>query len=244
MFTELSSLNGYSLSSTDGEIGTIVDTYFDDDSWSVRYFVVDTGSWLTGRRVLVSPLAISEAPDADSRSIATRLSRSQIEQCPDFGTHLPLVRQKEQQMAEFFQWDMYWKQATPVSGTVPPLVPPESRIPDKTTDERDASLRSCNEICGYSIHATDGEIGHVEDFLMSDAGDWSIAFMLVDTKNWLPGKIVLIDPQWIVEYRWDSREALVSLSRARVENAPQYEPPLTSDTANRHREHYGDIRRL
>ena len=63
-------------------------------------------------------------------------------------------------------------------------------------EANDVHLRSANKVTGYRIGATDGDIGHVEDFIIDDE-TWEIRYMVVDTQNWWPGKKVLVAPQWI-----------------------------------------------
>ena len=68
--------------------------------------------------------------------------------------------------------------------------------------QNDPHLRSSAAVTGYHIQATDGDIGHVEDFLLDDRS-WTIRFMVVDTTNWWAGEKVLIAPAWIERVDWD-----------------------------------------
>ncbi len=92
----------------------------------------------------------------------------------------------------------------------------------------DVHLRSAAKVTGYHIEATDGEIGHVEDFIIDDE-TWEIRYMVVDTRNRLPGKKVLIAPRWIHQVSWDNSKVYVNLSREAIENEPEYH----SDDFNR-----------
>ena len=60
----------------------------------------------------------------------------------------------------------------------------------------DPHLRSSRAVTGYHIQATDGDLGHVEDFIVDDHS-WTIRYMVLDTTNWWPGKKVLVAPDWI-----------------------------------------------
>jgi hypothetical protein len=66
MLHNTQSLYGRTLSATDGEIGHVQDFYFDDQTWAARYLVVDTGTWLTGRKVLLPSDAFGDDPFPDS----------------------------------------------------------------------------------------------------------------------------------------------------------------------------------
>ena len=96
---------------------------------------------------------------------------------------------------------------------------------------------------GYHIRASDGEIGHVEDFLVEDA-DWSIRYLVVDTKNWWPGKKVLIAPHSAREIDWTKKLVKLDVDRQRVKDSPQYDPSTTVDQDYEalFRDHYGDVR--
>ncbi|MGO9116223.1 MAG: hypothetical protein ACLQPD_01280 [Desulfomonilaceae bacterium] len=86
----------------------------------------------------------------------------------------------------------------------------------------DPHLRSTRQVTGYHIHATDGEIGHVEDFIVNDE-NWAIRFLVVDTRNWLPGKKVLLSPQWIKRVEWADSSVYFDLTRESVRNSPEFD---------------------
>jgi uncharacterized protein YrrD len=101
-------------------------------------------------------------------------------------------------------------------------------------------LRGVKEVTGYHIAASDGEIGHVEDFFI-DEESWRIEYLLVDTRNWLPGRKVLISPNWIDSIVWEDSQVRVRASREQVKSSPEYEPRETVERAyeGRLHEHYG-----
>jgi hypothetical protein len=107
----------------------------------------------------------------------------------------------------------------------------------------DPHLRSIEAVTGYHIHASDGEIGHVKDFLVEDA-DWSVHYLVVDTKNWWPGKNVLISPRSTREIDWADKLVHLNVDRERVKESPTYDASTTVDgDYERHfRSHYGDVR--
>jgi hypothetical protein len=94
----------------------------------------------------------------------------------------------------------------------------------------DRNLRSTREVTGYHLLALDGEIGHVDDFIIEDE-TWAIRYLVVATKNWWPGKKVLISPKWIESVSWDAREVVIGLTRETIKAAPEYtdESLLTRD---------------
>lgn len=203
----LKALKGYHILATDGEIGKIDDFYFDDETWTLRYFVVETGSWLSSRKVLVSPVAFKES-DGESNMIETILSREQIKNAPQVDLNKPVSRQYEIELHNYFAWPMY------------EMTAPLSTIKKKPGDSH---LRSMNEVLGYEIHAMDGEIGHVED-LIAEEGKWALRYMAIDTRNWLPGRKVLVSPRWIDDVSWSNQRVKVNLEQDKIRKAPEYNP--------------------
>lgn len=87
-------LQGDAIVARDGAIGFIVDLYFDDERWSVRYLVVDTGRSMPQRRVLIAPASIERGVPPDE-SVRVALTRKQVESSPDAENTLPVWRQHE-----------------------------------------------------------------------------------------------------------------------------------------------------
>jgi len=195
-----------SIEGADGTVGTIKDLLFDGRIWKVRYFDVDTGGWLSGRRVILSPRTI-HAVNYAAQTLATPLTKEQVEKSPPLESDLPVSRQKEIELAQYYSWGAYWASA-------------ESEPQEA---EGDPNLRSTRAVSGYYIHAFDGEIGHVDDFIVDDE-DWQIRYLVIDTRNWLPGRHVLIPPTWAESIDWKSRSVQVGLSRETIRNSPEYDP--------------------
>jgi uncharacterized protein YrrD len=242
-----SELTGYTISASDGEIGQVEDFYFDDQHWTVRYLVVDTGGWLVGRKVLISPISIGRAA-RDQQSIAVKLSKKQIEDSPSVDTDKPVSRQYETSFYDYYQYPHYWggpylwgPTAFPGEIIAPP--PSDLDLANAATrqwpESNDPHLRSAREVTGYYIEATDGEIGHAEDFLIDDES-WAIRYMLIDTKNWWPGKKVVVSPDWIERVSWSESRVYVNESRENIQHAPEYEAnqALTRDFETRLHRHY------
>ncbi len=239
MFWLTNELEGRKIHATDEELGKVSDLYFDDESWVVRYFVVDTGPWLFGRRVLVSPVSVSE-PEIMDDAIPVELTKKQIEESPAVETELPVHRQHEILLADYYGWPAYWPgyHGYPLTNEVPVmkdiafkgqenLEEPQEEIEESVSSPH---LRSVDEVRGYHIHAQDRSIGHVEDFVCSPV-DWTIRYIVIDTANWLPSKKVLISPSWVEKVDWGAREVFVGMQSPVIEDAPAYDPdePITRE---------------
>lgn len=238
MLRSLDEIRGYRIHANDGEIGKVDDFYFDDISWTIRFLVVDTGPWLFGRKVLISPLALGQ-PDWVGRVLPVSLSKEQVENSPDVDLDQPVWRQKQEALHEHYGWDYYWLSLqTGASSGVPgapsaPLpvapAPPPGEGPSETQEGssgvgvEDPHLRSTDEVLDYRIQALDGEIGHVGDFIADDIS-WIIRYMVVDTGSWLPGRRVLIAPQWITEVEWAGARVHVVMDKDSIEKSPEYDP--------------------
>jgi uncharacterized protein YrrD len=210
---------------TDGEIGRLQELYFDDRNWSVRYLVVKTGGWLLGREVLLAPAAVDEIHDPDG-TMNLALTKGQIERAPPIDMAKPLSREHEIAYFRHFQWAPYWEPGpTTWGGSVPyPGTPPvnfDTVLPGDAP--KDPHLRSSREVTGYDIHANDGAIGHLEDLIVDDQ-EWIVRYLQVDTKNWLPGKRILLQTMRIDHISWSERSVTVLLPRHAMESAPAYEP--------------------
>jgi hypothetical protein len=239
-------VDGSAIAATDGEIGSVTDLYLDDESWTVRYLVVDTGAWLPGRQVLISPISI-ERVDLMGRSLLARLTRAQIEASPGIDAAKAVVaRQREIELARFWSFPYYWEGPyrwgptsvpTPLGGAASTHA---GRRGEPEASREDPHLRSMREIRGYGIRATDGELGHVEDFLIED-GAWAIRYLIVDPRNWWPGKHVLVATEWIKDVRWRDGTVGVDLTRDAVRNAPEFDPhgSLAREYETRLHAHYG-----
>jgi hypothetical protein len=226
MLRSLKELNGYAVEATDGRIGSVADIYFDDLAWRIRYVVVDTGRWLPGRRVLLSPISCL-SPDWENKTLPVSLTKEQVKNSPDYDTQQPVSRKYEIALSKYYRWPVYWGTAPEVTGWMPAPVaaeaPETSQRVATLEREGESNLRSTDELKGYAIHAVDGDIGHVED-LIADDSQWVIRYFVVDTRNWLPGRKVLVSPGWIRRISWANRDVVVELTRQQVEESPEYDP--------------------
>jgi hypothetical protein len=272
MLRSVNGLEGFTIGATDGTIGQVDDFSFDDQSWTIRYLVVDTGGWLAGRKVLISPIAIRQT-DWANETLHLALSKSQIENSPGIETDQPVSRQHETDYYRFYGYPYYWEgpyrwgaaswpsgvlAGTPVDAErgprvgadVTPGTPTQMEHEDpwwtrdvlearEGQERNDPHLHSTSEVGEYYIHAIDGDIGHVEDFLVDEEA-WAIRYLVVDTRNWWPGKKVLVSPEWISRVDWREAKVFVDMTREQIKNSPEYDPSaaVERDYESRLYEHY------
>jgi hypothetical protein len=223
MLIKAKTLKGYKLKSLDGEIGKVNEFYFDDHHWTIRYLVADTGmSWLLDKQVLISPYALVAVEKKEQR-IVINLTKKQIEDSPSLNSDKPVSRQFEEAYYRYYGWPMYWNGPN-MWGSYPYL----ERDPEKwgastqaDKAEGDPHLRSTQDVSGHYLQALDGEIGHVEDFIIDD-DTWAIRYLIIDTRNWWPGKKVLVSPQWIERISWRESKVFIKLTREIIKQSPEY----------------------
>ncbi len=242
MLQVVSNLKGFTIEAKDGSLGTVSDFLFDDTTWKMRWVVVDTGRWLTGRKVLIHPSSISHA-DYERRELSVTLTKAQVEGSPDISNDRPVSRQMQSDLYGYYGWDPYWGGGMYGAGLyadglyggglgVLPYGRPGSLRPgarrddahgDLALDDGDPHLRSAAEVTGYHIHARDGTIGHVEDLLVDSTG-WGIRYLIVDTKNWWFGKHVLISPYAVEGIDWSAHHIRLDIDRDKVKASPPWDP--------------------
>jgi sporulation protein YlmC with PRC-barrel domain len=255
MLWNASAVKGYAIEANDGRLGTVSDFLFDDTSWLVRWLVVDTGTWLSGRKVLL-PLSALGHIDQKLEQFSVRLTKQEIKDSPNIDSDRPVSRQMESHLYDYYGWNPYWSSSMYMGGYMGgywgglPAGPPspeirrrEELIADIQRDDDDPHLRSIAAITGYHIHATDGELGHVEDLFIEDT-DWSIHYLLVDTKNWWPGKKVLISPRSTKTIDWTHKLVNLNVDRRKVKDSPAYDTATQVDRPYERRFHlyYGGVR--
>jgi uncharacterized protein YrrD len=240
VLNQAKTLNGYKLKSIDGEIGKIEEFYFDDQYWTIRYLVVETGNWLTNK-VLISPYALATVNQKE-RNIAINLTKKQIEGSPSLDSDKPVSRQFEETYYDYYAWPYYWD-GPYMWGEYPyPYAMRNSEELPKSTlvgKKWDHHLRSTRAVTSYDIQAKDGEIGHVEDFIIDDT-TWAIRYLIVDTRSWWAGKMVLVSPRWIERVSWTESTVFVNLSRATIKQSPEYKhgSPLSREYEEELHRHY------
>lgn len=211
---KLDNLSRFTLTARDGEIGNIEAIYFDDKEWSVRYFIVQTDSWLSGRKVLVTPAMIRDV-DEKQEVLKLDLTKEQIKNAPPIDTEQAVSRHYEEQYYDYYRLSPYWLSD--------PLMTPVEQNRDEPVTPGNLHLRSSEEVRGYRLHAEDGDIGHIDDFIL-ESPDWTVRYLEVDTRNWLPSKHVPVSPTWLEKIDWVRQEVSVHLQRETIRTAPAYDP--------------------
>jgi uncharacterized protein YrrD len=270
MQRNVNNLIGYRMGGTDGEIGKVEEFYFDDETWTIRYLIVLTGNWLANRKVLISPEALVRDSPA-FRTFPVDLACEQIRNSPDIDTDKPVSRQQETALASYYPWQNYWFAGfTGVWGvinTAPPPAAPVSPIPPTTSvsatpilssstplrqipsapvpgpPAADLHLRSSRQVTGYNLHTTDGEIGHIIDFILDDE-TWQVLYLVVDTHHLFGGRKVLIGVRHITAVQWDNSKVFVDITTDTVKGStifvqseylrPETGIPLTQGDPNIH----------
>ncbi len=243
MQRNINNLIGFTISAKDGKLGKVSGFYFDDLTWSIRYLVVKTGNWMSERKVLI-PHAALGGTDWKKKTFQVNLTMEQVSKSPDIDTEKTVFRQHEIELFNHYALPAYWGNgfyAGPI-GMVPLTPGIEMKKEGDNSDQKgegDTHLRSAKKVSGYHIHATDGEIGHVEDFIIDDK-TWAIRYLIIDTKNWWPGKKVLVSPKWIDRISWSERKAFIKLSREAIKQSPEFseESLLTRDYESALHRHY------
>jgi len=258
MLWKATALKGRVIAASDGKLGTVSDLLFDDVSWQLRWLVVDTGHWLPGHKVLL-PMSVLGHLELMQKEFPVRLTMQQVKDSPGIDTERPVSRQMETSIYDYYGWTPYWGNGLFTNGygivggygvrvAGGTLSSPggadaghEREIADAQRDRDDHHLRSVNAVIDYRIRARDGEIGHVEDFLVED-GDWTIHYLIVDTQNWWPGKRVLVSPRSASEINWSEKLVKLNVDRKKIKDSPPYDPSTTVDRAYemQFRDHYGD----
>lgn len=211
MLRKISELEDYNVYASDGEIGSIKGFYFEEGSWKVHYILLDTGKWLPGRKVVISTEALNRIDHTD-KALHIGLTKDRIKSSPEVNEDEPLSLDYVSRLGRHYGWS-------------------------EAVSER---LQNSHEVTGFYIEARDGDIGHVEDFLVDD-DEWMIRYIIVDTRNWWPGKKVLVSPDWIESVRWRDKKVHVDMSRDQIKNAPEYSGDIMPDRSYEERlaSHYG-----
>jgi len=247
MLRNVKDMVGFAIEATDGALGHVRDFYFDDEAWVIRYLVIETGSWLSHRKVLVSPYSIGE-PNWSAEKLPVRLTRDQVRASPSIDTDKPVSRQYELDFGGYYGYPNYWGStglwgAGYYPGTMSTGMGYGGVVSERVAEQGhrkrmehvaaqrsndDPHLRSCNAVIEYHIHATDGDVGHVQGMLV-DEKSWAIRYLVINTSNWWLGHEVLIAPEWITEVSWLKRTVMVDLSRRAIKESPHWNPALLPD---------------
>jgi sporulation protein YlmC with PRC-barrel domain len=243
MLRSISDMEGYAIGATDGIIGQVKDFYFDDEAWVIRYLVVEASEWSPRQRVLISPMAIGQS-NWPERLFPVSLTQEQVKRSPDIDTDRPVSRQQEMGFLGYYSYPYYWGgKSLWGDGLYPGMmlagkrdggmhsVRAEAHVRNARGDfeadrnmhqHGDPHLRSSNAVMQYYVHASDGDIGHVQDLLVDDES-WAIRYIIVNTSNWWMGHQVIVAPEWIADVNWLDSKVSVDLTRQAVKDSPPYD---------------------
>lgn len=242
MLHTLNDLENIAIHATDGDIGQTKALYFDDKQWVIRYLVVETGSWLFSKKVLLSPISIKHLNWEDN-TLTLSITREQVKNSPDIDTEKPVSRQYEVDYMRYYGYPYYWSNiglwgdfpnpymiAPDYSNIAPqpdenPDAPDSAEIEDQDQDQH---LRSSHAVTGYHLEAQDGDLGHLQGMLI-DTDTWAIRYLIINTSNWWLGHSVLIAPQWIKEVNWLTSKIYVAMTRQQIKDAPIFDPSVPFD---------------
>jgi sporulation protein YlmC with PRC-barrel domain len=227
-------LRQFTIDATDGEIGQVLDFYFDDERWTVRYIVVDAGAWFTATTFLISPAAIFSI-DWRSRYINTSLTRDEVKNSPTIHSDMPLLRHTEVAFNDYYHYSYYWSgpnlwglATTP--GDLKNAGGNNLFQAALKHSSKESFLRSINEVSRYQIAAEDGDIGYIQDFIIDDE-TWAIRYLVVEIGDERLAKKVMLSPQWITDIGWSDRRVYLDLEAEEIRNSPAYDESAMIDRA-------------
>jgi sporulation protein YlmC with PRC-barrel domain len=226
MLRSLKDLDRYTVCSTDGDIGKVMNFLLDDKRWIIRYLVVhaDGPLFLNGPQVLISPISFRQA-DWSTQRFHLALTTDKVKNSPGIDMDKPVSRQHERDFFRYYGYSYYWGDSGIWGmGAFPGLlaVDNSSDAPAEHAEESgDIHLRSARELRGYHIQGSDEEVGHIEDFIVDDES-WEIRYLVIDTSNWWVGKKVLVAPRWASRISWADKIVNIDLSRQAIKKCPEW----------------------
>ncbi|MCM8527953.1 MAG: PRC-barrel domain-containing protein [Lentisphaeraceae bacterium] len=224
MLRSLKEILGYRLKALDGEVGKCKDFIFDSRKWVIRYMLADTGKWLPGRQVLISPVALGQ-PQWSERSFPVGLKINKIESAPGLDHDAPVSRQYEIEFHNYYGWPYYWKGLHLWGNRTTPWPFYEEGVPDDMSFDSggySSELRSVNEVLNYRVMATDERYGEIHDIIVNDE-DWSISYLVVDNGSWLFGKKILVAPGFVSKIDYFESHVCLNASSDHLKEFPEYD---------------------
>lgn len=220
MLRSLKQLYGYEILALDGEIGKVDDFFFDDKEWTIRYLVVDTGPWIFGRKVLISPVALGR-PDWIGEKFPVNLTRDQVKDSPEIDTDPPISKQQQQAMLDYYRWPVYWGTVSPPAA----LFPPVSIVAEADAEqETDAHLRRAKEVLDYHVEGREEGLGSVDDIILDDE-HWIVRYLVLLTEvPEVENKKVLIAPFWIQSINFQDQQVNLDLTWQTIKDSPAFDP--------------------
>lgn len=225
MLRSLKDLERYEVGASDGDLGRVANFLLDDEHWAIRYLVVETGAFFKSRRVLVSPISFRQA-DWSTRRFHVGLTMDKIKSSPSVDLDRPVCRQNEHDQALYYDYPFYWGYIGlwgqgPSPGLMAAGAKMEARAPH-SDKPNDVHLRSVNEVLRYHVHASDGQMGHVDDFIIDDES-WEVRYLVVQTSHIWFGKKVLVAASWASRISWEGEAIYVDLTRDTIKACPAWD---------------------
>jgi len=215
---------------TDAPLGRIDDLLFDDNSWGLRYLVIDTRSWLPGRKVVLTPAELTDTAWL-AKEIKVDRTRQEIEDSPPLEEHEPVSQQRESQLADYFDWPRLWGTSDALGTETPMGVGSEvaeagskaSREEFSPEGRGDPHLRSCTHLKGYEVVAKDGELGAIQNLIIDTEG-WRIDQLVVavDDSKWLTNTLRSFEPESVDKIDWEQRHLALDLTLKAIELRPEF----------------------
>jgi len=196
---------------TDGDLGRVRNFLFDDRSWAIRYLIIDVGSWLKRRDVVISLEAMDKL-DWGDQTFHLRLTKEQVRNSPDVDSKKPVSRQQEIALREYYGWPAYWRNLGDAD-YASIRVAAGREFPVK--DGEDPHLRSAEDVAGYQVWAADGEIGRLENFIV-DESCRRIDYLDVKSGDWLQSRSMLVPTQWVSTVSWGNHRVELDHLRKQI----------------------------
>lgn len=215
MLQNTTELYGHKLVATDGDIGHLKDFYFDDTTWAIRYLVADTGTWLTGRPVLIARHALAVL-DSHENTLHIKLRKQQIQNSTTDSANKLLSGEDEVGCCRYYGWPAHWESGARKDLPDPSEIQPsssartESRVPYRHLGDK--HLQSTQSITDYLIQTPDGVIGSVSGCIV-DNQSWMVRELIVETGHWLSGKEIRIPTAQIKQIKCEYSSVMVDLSK-------------------------------
>ena len=241
MLLSIKHLKGFRIEGADGDVGHVDSFLFEDDSWNVRYLVVDTGPFVFGKKVLLSPYCIT---DLDKSGLVVNLKVDDIRHSPLIDTDQPVSRHMEKQLHQFYRWPYYWD-VTPTADPTflsPGYSDENGEHTEDSGQETNPHLRSSAEVIGYRVLAWNRHIGSVNDMIVNTE-EWHVPFTVIETTYMTKHKKVLFVNHQVKKILWDNKLFMIDISREDFDLLPKFDPHEPINHINKEilYDYYGSI---
>ncbi|QRR00830.1 PRC-barrel domain-containing protein [Dyadobacter sandarakinus] len=204
------SLTHYGLGAIDGEIGKICDVYVDGATWHICYWIVDTGTLLDQRKVMIAAHSVLGI-ECRNKTFETSLSRNQIKDSPVIDTNKAESNQQEI-ISDHFR--NYW--FLPIKHGV---------LLDKEANRgiSNINLRSLEVLLSCKIYGTDSYLGRVIDYIL-DTKYWKIDYLIIEIGGLFRSQKVLIPIKLINTINWTVLVININMAKKEFGQLQCYDP--------------------